>query len=101
VSLILLVPPKFRRNETLLPIACVATFLSLWLEKGLGLIVGGFVPNPFEGVTGYLPTLPEITIAIGVWAIGFLVLTLLYKTVVTVKEEVVFDKYGERQIKTE
>jgi Ni/Fe-hydrogenase subunit HybB-like protein len=101
VSLILLVPPKFRKNETLLPIACVATFLSLWLEKGLGLIVGGFVPNPFEGVTGYLPTLPEISIALGVWAIGFLVLTLLYKTVVTVKEEVVFDKYGERQIKTE
>jgi len=101
VSLILLVPPKFRKNETLLPIACIATFLSLWLEKGLGLIVGGFVPNPFEGVTGYLPTLPEISIALGVWAIGFLVLTLLYKTVVTVKEEVVFDKYGERQIKTE
>ena len=101
VSLVLLVPPKFRKNETLLPIACVATFLSLWLEKGLGLIVGGFVPNPFEGVTGYLPTLPEIAIALGVWAIGFLVLTLLYKTVVTVKEEVVFDKYGERQIKTE
>jgi molybdopterin-containing oxidoreductase family membrane subunit len=101
VSLVLLVPPKFRKNETLLPIACAATFLSLWLEKGLGLIVGGFVPNPFEGVTGYLPTLIEITIALGVWAIGFLVLTLLYKTVVTVKEEVVFDKYGERQIKNE
>jgi Ni/Fe-hydrogenase subunit HybB-like protein len=101
VSLILLVPPKFRKSETLLPIACVATFLSLWLEKGLGLIVGGFVPNPFEGVTGYLPTLPEISIAIGVWAIGFLVLTILYKTAITVKEEVVFDKYGEKQIKTE
>jgi len=101
VSLILLVPPKFRKSETLLPIACVATFLSLWLEKGLGLIVGGFVPNPFEGVTGYLPTLPEISIAIGVWAIGFLVLTILYKTAIAVKEEAVFDKYGEKQIKAE
>ena len=80
-------------------IACVATFLSLWIEKGFGLIVGGFVPNPFETITEYWPTLPETAIALGVWAIGFLVLTVLYKTVVTVKEEVVFDKYGEKQIK--
>jgi molybdopterin-containing oxidoreductase family membrane subunit len=101
VALILLVPPKFRRNETLLTIACAATFLSLWIEKGFGLIVGGFVPNPFETITEYWPTLPETFIALGVWAIGFLVLTILYKTVVTVKEEVVFDKYGQRQIKTE
>lgn len=101
IALILLVPPKFRKNETLLTIACVATFLSLWIEKGFGLIVGGFVPNPFEGVTEYWPTLPETFIALGVWAIGFLVLTLLYKTAVTVKEEAVFDKYGERQIKNE
>ena len=101
IALILLVPPKFRKNETLLTIGCVATFLSLWIEKGFGLIIGGFVPNPFEGVTEYWPTLPETFIALGVWAIGFLVLTLLYKTAVTVKEEAVFDKYGERQIKTE
>jgi len=101
VALILLVPPKFRRNETLLTIACVATFLSLWIEKGFGLIVGGFVPNPFETITEYWPTLPEILIAIGVWSIGFLVLTILYKTAVTVKEEVVFDKYGQRQVKAE
>lgn len=99
VSLILLVPPKFRKNETLLAIAAVATFLSLWLEKGFGLIVGGFVPNPFEKVFEYWPTIPETLITLAVWAIGFLVLTVLYKTAVSVKEEVVFDKYGERQIK--
>jgi len=29
------------------------------------------------------------------------VLTILYKIAISVKEEVVFDKYGERQIKTE
>lgn len=101
IALILLIPPKFRKNETLLAIACVFTFTSLWIEKGFGLIIGGFVPNPFEKIFEYWPTLPETLITLGVWAIGFLVLTILYKIAISVKEEVVFDKYGERQVKPE
>ena len=52
----------------------------------MGLIVGGFVPNPFEVVTEYAPTVPELLITLGVWAIGFFVLTVLYKIAVSVKE---------------
>ena len=99
VALFLLVFPQFRRKENLLAIAAVSTFLSLWIEKGFGLIVGGFVPNPFERVTEYWPTLPESLITLAVWATGFLVLTILYKVAVSIKEEAVFDKYGQRQIK--
>jgi molybdopterin-containing oxidoreductase family membrane subunit len=61
--------------------------VSLWIDKGFGLIVGGFVPNMFEQVRPYWPTLPEATISIGVWAIGILVLSILYKVAVTVREE--------------
>jgi Ni/Fe-hydrogenase subunit HybB-like protein len=100
ISLFLLIPPKFRKNEKLLVVACIATFSSLWIDKGFGLIVGGFVPNPFEQITQYWPTLPETLITLAVWAIGFLVLTVLYKIAVSIKEEAVFDKYGQRQIKS-
>jgi molybdopterin-containing oxidoreductase family membrane subunit len=99
IALFLLVPPKFRKNERLLVVACIATFLSLWIEKGFGLIVGGFVPNPFERVFEYWPTLPETLITLAVWAIGFLVLTILYKVAVSIKEEAVFDKYGQKQVR--
>jgi Ni/Fe-hydrogenase subunit HybB-like protein len=99
VALFLLVFPQFRRKENLLAIAAVSTFVSLWIEKGFGLIVGGFVPNPFERITEYWPTLPESLITLAVWATGFLVLTILYKIAVSIKEEAVFDKYGQRQIK--
>jgi Ni/Fe-hydrogenase subunit HybB-like protein len=99
ISLFLLIPPKFRKNEKLLVVACIATFSSLWIDKGFGLIVGGFVPNPFERVFEYWPTLPETLITLAVWAIGFLVLTILYKIAVSIKEEAVFDKYDQRQIK--
>ncbi|MGO9614069.1 MAG: sulfate reduction electron transfer complex DsrMKJOP subunit DsrP [Dissulfurispiraceae bacterium] len=83
----LLVFPQIRRNELLLAIASVFVFVALWIDKGFGLVVGGFVPNPFERITEYWPTLPEASIALGVWAFGFLLLTILYKIAVTVKEE--------------
>jgi Ni/Fe-hydrogenase subunit HybB-like protein len=87
VSLVLLIFPSLRRSESLLVTACVALFISLWIDKGFGLIIGGFVPNPFEGITEYWPTLRETSIALGVWALGFLILTLLYKIAITVREQ--------------
>jgi len=87
VSLVLLVVPQWRSSEGILPFACSALFVSLWIDKGFGLVVGGFIPNPFEGVTEYWPTLRETSIALGVWALGFLVLSLLYKIAISVREE--------------
>ncbi len=88
VSIILLVNPVTRKNETVLVVACITVFIGTWIDKGLGMISGGFVPNPLHHVNEYVPTLPEIAIAIGIWAIGFLVLTALFKIAVTIKEEV-------------
>ena len=98
-ALVLLLNPNWRKNETTLAVASVAVFFSLWIDKGLGLIIGGFVPNMFEKVFEYWPTIPEAFITLGVWAVGFLILTILYKIATTVKEEAVYDKYGEKQIK--
>ena len=88
VSIILLVNPVTRKNESILMIACVAVFVGTWIDKGLGMISGGFVPSPLHHVVEYMPTLPEIAITLGVWAIGFIILTVLFKVAVTVKEEV-------------
>ncbi|HBU06188.1 MAG TPA: menaquinol oxidoreductase [Nitrospiraceae bacterium] len=86
-SITLLIFPAVRRNESTLAIASAMVFISLWIDKGFGLIIGGFVPNMFEKVTEYWPTMPETLITIGVWAAGFLVLTILYKIAITVREE--------------
>jgi len=87
ISLFMLWVPAIRKNEALLALACIMLFISLWIDKGFGLIIGGFVPNPFEEVHTYWPTLPEAMITMGIWAIGFLVLSLLYKIAITVREE--------------
>lgn len=88
VGIVLTVTPATRRNETSLAIACAVIILGTWIDKGLGMISGGFVPNPLHEVNEYAPTIPEIGITLGVYAIGALVLTVLYKMAVGVKEEV-------------
>ncbi|MBW2739548.1 MAG: polysulfide reductase NrfD [Deltaproteobacteria bacterium] len=87
-SIVLLVIPSARKNESILAFTCVILFIGTWIDKGMGMISGGFVPNPLHHVTEYMPTLPEILITLGIWAIGFLVLTILFKVAVSVKEEV-------------
>ena len=88
LGIVLLVPPNFRKNESVLAVACVLIFIGTWIDKGLGMISGGFVPNPLHEVHEYAPTIPELIITLGVWALGFLVLTVLYKIATGVKEEV-------------
>jgi [DsrC]-trisulfide reductase subunit P len=86
-AIIMLLVPAVRKNEATLAVACVMVFAGTWIDKGMGMISGGFVPNPMHHVNEYMPTFPEIMITLGVWAVGFLVLTIFYKMVVGVKEE--------------
>ena len=83
-----LVNPKLRKNESTLAALCGLVIITTWLDKGLGLMTGGFVPNPMEKVVEYWPTAPEAIISLGVWAMGFLILTILYKIAVSIKEEI-------------
>jgi len=84
-AIVLLVIPKFRQNEGLLPFACFAVFVSIWIDKGLGLVVPGFIPSPTGEIFEYFPAPLEILIVIGTWALGGLILTLLYKVVLGVR----------------
>jgi molybdopterin-containing oxidoreductase family membrane subunit len=83
---LLLLFPSVRRQESLLAALCVAVIVAIWIEKGLAMIVVGFIPSPLGKITEYAPTNPEIAITVGVYAIGFFVLTLLYKIVLSVRE---------------
>ncbi len=88
VSLVMLLVPRWRTDTRLLTWACVLVFFSLWLDKGFALLIGGFVPSPFGEVARYTPTLNEWTVAIGIWALGALMITVLYKIMLSVQEEV-------------
>jgi Ni/Fe-hydrogenase subunit HybB-like protein len=87
-SLVVLLVPSLRRRESWLAVTCGMVFASLWIDKGLGLIVGGFVPSPLGAVTSYVPSVPEMLIVLGIWALGFLMVTVFYKIALSVREEV-------------
>jgi len=74
-ALAVLLVPEARRRDGTLALACAAIIVSIWIDKGLGLIVGGLVPSPLGGVADYVPTAREGLIAAGIWAIGAAMVT--------------------------
>ena len=79
VAFVLFLMPSFRHNMKRLPIICAMAFAGIWIEKGMGLIVPGFIPTPIGEVTEYYPTFVEVLLTLGIWAFGFFILTILLK----------------------
>lgn len=87
-AIVLLVIPKIRNNEKYMPILCIMVFIGTWIDKGMGMISGGFVPSPLHYYKEYTPTPTELLITVGIYATGFLIITVLFKIATTIKEEV-------------
>jgi molybdopterin-containing oxidoreductase family membrane subunit len=83
VSLLLLLNPKTRGKHNILGFACATVILSIWIDKGLGMVVTGFVPSPLGHVVHYWPSGTEFTIGLGIYGLGALILTVLYKIATT------------------
>ncbi|PID74385.1 MAG: menaquinol oxidoreductase [Deltaproteobacteria bacterium] len=75
-------------SEGLVALGCVMTFIALWLDKGLGFVMGGLVVSPLHEINEYYPTANEIGVSLGIWATGFFIVTVLYKIAVAVEHEV-------------
>jgi len=88
-SLVFLLFPKARSNENILFGICLAIFASIWIDKGLGMVVAGFIPTSLGEVAEYWPTIPEVLISLGIWAFGFLLITIFYKIALSVRKEIV------------
>jgi Ni/Fe-hydrogenase subunit HybB-like protein len=87
VALVLLINPKTRHKEGTLVLACITVFASIWIDKGLGMVVTGFIPSPLGYVTEYWPTIPEAMISLGIYSLGLLLVTGLYKIALSVRHE--------------
>lgn len=80
----LMIHPVRRTPKWLIP-ACVILFVGIWIEKGLGLVIPGFVPSPLGEIVEYTPTLVELGVTAGVWALGLFVLTVLVKVALPIE----------------
>lgn len=85
VTLVLLINPTTRRNEKTLVWAVAMVVLSIWIDKGLGMVVTGFIPNPFGHVTEYSPTFPELMISLAIYGMGMFIVTVFYKVALSLR----------------
>ncbi len=76
---------RFYSNTKVLRLACAAAVLGVWVEKGMGLVIPGFVPSPVGEIVDYTPSFTEFCVSAAVWAFGALVYTLLLKAAVPIE----------------
>jgi len=79
LALIIFMVPKFRLNLQLLTVGCVFSFSGIFIEKGMGLLLPGLTPDALGEVYAYAPSLIEVMIGIGIWAIGAFLFTLMVR----------------------
>jgi Ni/Fe-hydrogenase subunit HybB-like protein len=83
-AFLLFIVPAARRNWITLNIGCVATYAGCYIDKGMGLIIPGLTPDTLGEIYQYYPSLTELRVAAGVFAVGFLVFTLMLKVAVPI-----------------
>ena len=84
LALVLFLVPRTRTNWVTLNIGCFATYAGCYIEKGMGLIIPGLTPDTLGEIYEYYPSLTEVRVAAGVFAVGFLVFTLMLKVAVPI-----------------
>lgn len=95
IAFVIFLIPKTRENFKTLNIGAVLIILGVYIEKGLGLIIPGFIPDTLGEIYEYWPTMTEGFITIGIWALGALFYTLLLKFAIPVYTgELKFEKKG-------
>jgi molybdopterin-containing oxidoreductase family membrane subunit len=83
-TIALMIHPARRNPRWLIP-ACVLLFTGIWIEKGIGLVIPGFIPSPLGEIVEYRPTLVELGVTVGVWAVGLFVLTVLVRVALPIE----------------
>lgn len=85
VAFLLFLIPRTRKNYITLNIGCVLIIIGVWIEKGMGFVIPGFIPTPLGELWEYLPRLDEILISVGVIGFGMLLYTLFVKIAIPIE----------------
>ena len=84
-AIFVLLTPNLRNNWKFMRVACVMAFVGIWVEKGMGLIVPGFIPTPLGDLVEYTPSKIEILVSLGIWSFGALIFTMIGKVIIAIE----------------
>ena len=83
-AFLLFLIPQTRENHITLNIGCVLIFVGVYIEKGMGLVIPGFVPDVLGDFYEYSPTTTEVLVSIGIWGTGLLIYTMLLRIAIPI-----------------
>ena len=84
IGLIFFLVPQIRKRLLTLNIGCILIFIGIWIEKGMGLIIPGFIPDALGEIYEYMPSRHEVMTAGGIWAFGAMTYTLFVRTAIAI-----------------
>ncbi len=80
---VVLITPLARRMGAL-NAACALSIVGIWIDKGMGLIVPGFLPTPLGEIVEYRPSPNETLVCAGIWAFGLLLFSWMLRLAIPI-----------------
>ena len=90
IAFVLFLIPSTRKNFLTLNIGAVMIYASVYVEKGIALIIPGFTPDVLGQIYVYTPSMTEIRTATMIFSLGSLLFTFLVKIAIAI----VFEDYN-------
>lgn len=84
VSFFIFIIPTMRKNIVMMNVGCVLIYFSVYIEKGIALIIPGYTPDVLGQVYYYEPSLTELRVALGAFGLGFLIFTFMVKVAIDI-----------------
>ena len=87
VAFFIFLIPKTRKYLLTLNIGSILIIVGVWIEKGIGFVLPGFIPDPLGEIYEYMPNTTEIAVSLGIWALGLLIFTLFMRVAIPIETE--------------
>lgn len=84
IAFVLFLNPATRKNDVTLIMGCILVFIGVYIEKGMGLVIPGFIPDVLHEIYEYAPSGIELLLSMGIWATGLFVFTMLLRVAIPI-----------------
>jgi Ni/Fe-hydrogenase subunit HybB-like protein len=84
IAFFIFLVPKTRQHLFALNIGSIFIIVGVWIEKGIGFVLPGFIPDTLGEIYEYMPNRTEIAVSFGIWAVGLFIFTLFMRVAIPI-----------------